>query len=67
MTIFKLVDRESGEESVEFASQMVFQRPCDICQGLKVGGESLCTADETLDMVAEQSTPVHCCSAERRF
>lgn len=48
MTIFKLVDRESGEESVEFASQMVFQRPCDICQGLKVGGGSLCTADETL-------------------
>lgn len=36
MTIFKLVDRETGEESVEFAKRMVFQRPCEKCMGLKV-------------------------------
>eukprot|EP00904_Undaria_pinnatifida_P006230 jgi/Undpi1/2737/HiC_scaffold_14.g06115.m1 len=35
MTIFKLVDRESGEESVEFARGMVFQRPCENCTHLK--------------------------------
>lgn len=37
ITIFKLVDRAAGEESVEFAKQMIFQRPCDRCQHLKVG------------------------------
>lgn len=36
MTIFKLVDRDTGEESVEYAQGMVFQRPCDRCQHLKV-------------------------------
>ncbi|CAN0215341.1 unnamed protein product, partial [Laminaria digitata] len=35
MTIFKLVDRDSGEESVEFARGMVFQRPCESCTHLK--------------------------------
>lgn len=38
MTIFKLVDRDSGEESVEFAADMVFQMSCGSCLHLKVGG-----------------------------
>ena len=42
MTIFKLVDRETGEESVEYAKDMVFQRPCDGCQHLKVRDAAKC-------------------------
>ncbi|CAN0322906.1 unnamed protein product, partial [Pylaiella littoralis] len=44
MTIFKLVDRDSGEESVEFAPDMVFQRSCSSCAHLKtciLGGHEL--------------------------
>lgn len=36
MTIFKLVDRDTGEESVEYAPEMVFQRSCPSCIHLKV-------------------------------
>lgn len=36
MTIFKLVDRDTGDESVEYDPQMVFQRACPSCIHLKV-------------------------------
>ncbi|CAB1121478.1 unnamed protein product [Ectocarpus sp. CCAP 1310/34] len=35
MTIFKLVDRNTGEESVEYSPDMIFQRPCASCIHLK--------------------------------
>lgn len=38
MTIFKLVDRDTGDESVEYDPQMVFQRACPSCIHLKVWG-----------------------------
>lgn len=55
MTIFKLVDRETGEESVEFESQMVFQRACDYCQHLKV---RLCTPSVLLSPSVPATTRV---------
>ncbi|CAM9167700.1 unnamed protein product [Ectocarpus sp. 12 AP-2014] len=44
MTIFKLVDRNTGEESVEYSPDMIFQRPCASCIHLKtciLGGHEL--------------------------
>ncbi|CAM9303395.1 unnamed protein product, partial [Discosporangium mesarthrocarpum] len=34
-TIYKLVDHVTGQESIEFNESIVFQVPCDQCQGIK--------------------------------
>lgn len=47
MTIFKLVDRNTGEESVEYSPDMIFQRPCASCIHLKVLVTSLWLRDKT--------------------